>query len=152
MSRQNYREKIMAKLLTQLSIITVTNGYYTNVGGDVREWDVIPMDASECPCLIVQDGEDKIQCGHARHQHVLDVEITAVASGSTAVADARKMLGDVYDALGTDESIGGYVEDIDYEGDTIMLIHPETRIAAGSISLKLHFNTEPFDSDKFYHV
>jgi hypothetical protein len=142
----------MTALVAQLKTITTANGYTTNLGANVAEWRGYPAETSEMPIAIVRDGEDKLESEHAVHQHELEVAIEIITSGANAVSDVRKMLADVYRAIGVDTSVGGYVNEIEYTGDTLSLVHEEQKIISGLVSLLLRFKTGPFDPDKIYNV
>lgn len=148
----NVRQSIMAALKTRLQTILTTGGYNTNLGTSVEEWRGYPTDISDHPMLIIRDTEDRVTCDYAVHEHELDAELLIVSSGSTVVAEMRKMIADVYDCLGADRSIGGYITDVIYKGDTLEMLHEEQKLMAGLITITLRFQTGPFDSDKIYNV
>lgn len=148
----NSRQTMMAALKTQLETITTANGYNTNLGASIYEWRGYPADTSDMPLAIMRDNEHKVENGYHEHNHELSVDVEIIASGSSVVSEMRKMLADVYDALGGGITLGNCVYSIDYNGDSLVLVHEEQKIMSGTVALVLRFKSGAFDSDKIYNV
>lgn len=148
----NSRQTIITALLAQLSTIRVSAGYNTDLGANIEEWKGYPTGTDDMPCLIVRDVEDKVESGYAVHDHELEIEIVIVNSGATIPAVMRTMIADVYDCLGANLTLGSLAYTIEYNGDTMELLHEEQRIMQSTITISVKYKTASFDSDKIYNV
>ena len=89
------RQDIMEALDTALKTITKANGYKSNVGNSVFEWQPFPIDDEDMPTLIYKDLEDDIEVVHNYALHQLTIEIFFSSAGETSPKITREIISDV---------------------------------------------------------
>lgn len=137
------RQTIITNLISALQGITITNGYETDVGLNVFEWLQYSTDATVRPCLIVKDVKDYPEKNtDPISDRRLDIEIIAEADGTNAIADVRKIIGDVFVAIVAGGNFGGKVYWIEDTEVTMACIHEEDIIAGASIKFTFYYETE----------
>lgn len=117
------RQSIITALITRLGTITTANGYSTNLGNNVEEWQTFEADPSVADMIIVKDascslaeGEEDDNSGDCWTRK-LTVQVIIITEGKTSAAKQRNGIDDVYRAIGTDDTLGGLCEPIESEGD-----------------------------------
>ena len=137
------RQSIVNNVITALQTILVSNGFNTDVGVNVFEWLEYSTDSTVRPCLIVRDRSDKPE---KNEPHVSDrrltLEILIQTSGTACVSQARSIIGDIYDAIKTGDSFGGYVYWIEEQGDDMEAIHEEDKNCSDQLTFTLFYKTE----------
>jgi len=114
------RQQIMDALELRMKAIQGSD-YQTDIGRDVRVWNVSAINASDLPVLNIKDTDEEIE-RHASDEAwkvTLSCEISVTCSGNTAIQDIRKMIADVYCAIGADGTLNGLAIKIIPEMDTI---------------------------------
>lgn len=136
------RQTIMTAIKTRMQGILKTSSYQTDIGNHVitdRPRLLGPdgsigsaiVEASELPCVIISDPQDDIAPDtFTTDLHRLTVELEVRAENSaTTETEVRKMMADVYKAIGTDTTWGGVAvsterippdEKIHIQGDKII--------------------------------
>lgn len=133
------RQQIMTAMDTRLKTILVANGYETNLGQKVYAWKATPLDDVDLPALEYRDiANDRLEGGPiGKFRWALTIEIGIVAaSASTTIADVRKMLNDVYKAMGTDETWSTLAQWTEQPSDKVE-IEQQDKIIGGA---KILFN------------
>lgn len=104
------RQQIVDAVETRLKTIKTANGYTTNLGDKVFTWKPSPISSdNDLPCITIRDTANQRDSGTTamwRWRLTLEIEI-ACSSGTTTDDTLRKMLEDVYKAIGTDPLFGG---------------------------------------------
>lgn len=103
------RQQIITALDTRLRTITIANGYKTNAGAHVFDWLDRDLADSELDAIVYRDTNNNIISeGFDYYENRMRVEIEAKAkSAATTAAQVRKIIEDIYKAIGTDETFGG---------------------------------------------
>jgi len=110
------RQTIMDAIETRMKTILTTGGYYSNLGSNVfvfrprlAESMYTPLNASELPAVIVRDGmaaySEFTLGGKCRCDLSVELEVRC-EDGSDSADTARKLIADVYAAIGTDPKWG----------------------------------------------
>jgi len=147
------RQSIITNLLNMLQGIRISDGYKTDVGTKVFEWREIAIELADCPCLIVRDTTDEIEDqGVHDHAHKLTITVTCIAAGTSAVEDARKIEADIYEAIGTDLSIGNQAYWTEWQGSAMQVQHEENIFANILITLLVLYKTPAFNADKILNI
>lgn len=142
------RQSIIDAIETRMKTILTTGGYQTNVGQRVSVWRITPFADTELPALCIYDTTAEInQDGGIIGQftHTLGIHIEAIASGSATRADVRKMIADVFKAIGTDDSFGGLVEYTSSPSHEINLEQAEKAIGSGIIRFTVTYRTAQWE-------
>jgi hypothetical protein len=150
------RQKIVDLVLTRFKGILVSGGYETNLGQQVFGWrDTAnkPFAETELPAINIRDVRDTIQPQTAQiWHHQLEVQADIIAaSGVTTAQDIRKMLADVYKAIGVDRfwtDGGGIKRAFNTEPKTDeSALEQENKIIGGArINFVIHYRTKSFDA------
>lgn len=103
------RQKLISAMVARMQTILTTNGYETNLGNHVADWQT-NWDESELPALSVCDlvaEEDGDEDGDpfaqgALTMHTLPVQFRIFTNSNTPATELRKMIADVKKAIKTD--------------------------------------------------
>ena len=103
------RQQIITALDTRLKAIKVSGGYQTNAGLHVFDWLDRDLADAELDAIVYRDTNNNIISeGFDYYENRMRVEIEAKAkSAATTAAQVRKIIKDIYKAIGTDETFGG---------------------------------------------
>lgn len=95
------RQTILSDLLTQLQTITPANGYHTAIGDHATYWEVYPDDYNGPASIAFFDRQESIQKSNTFYNHVLTIEIQAIAYTTAAnkLVDSSNLLDDIYSAV-----------------------------------------------------
>lgn len=101
-------EEIISSFITKLQTITVLNGYLTDIGGNVNDFNdkTIPADTSEyleirdVQTNFLQKGEDGYLENAHKQQMILEV---FVQFSKKNITYARKAAADIYKMIGTNK-------------------------------------------------
>src|SRR5574338_499282 len=101
-------EEIISSFITKLQTITVLNGYLTDIGGNVNDFNdkTIPADTSEyleirdVQTNFLQKGEDGFLENAHKQQMILEV---FVQFSKKNITYARKAAADIYKMIGTNK-------------------------------------------------
>lgn len=141
------RQQIISALDTRLKTIKTIAGYQTNLGNNVFEWNNKPLAANEMPGLIYRDVSNSRQEGAiGKFRWGLNVEIEIMTSGSTAAADVRKMLADVYKAIGTDVYFSALAVTTEQpESDEMQIVKEDKKIGGALIKLSIIYDAAKWE-------
>lgn len=117
------RQQIIDAVDTQLRTIQVTNGYRTDVGTNVQEWDLTQLDPeNETDGRLEYRDEEQarvdLTVGEQTMGLVLVIRI--LTPGSTSAADIREMIGDVAKAMYEDPTFGSLADDTNQDGAALL--------------------------------
>ncbi len=93
------QQRLIDALKEQLSTIQKVNGYHTDIGKDVREWE-IGADEKDIPFVDVRDDEEIIISASGAFEYSMPLNIVVMSKGKTAREEARKMAYDVLKCIG----------------------------------------------------
>lgn len=107
----NKQQQIIDAVITRLGSIKKANGYETDIGNDVREWDTAHDNEDELPIVDVRD-DDTVAVDDSGAMFVFEMplSIEIKTAGSTSKSDARKMIFDVYKAVKQDPDFGNLAD------------------------------------------
>lgn len=146
------RQDIITALKAKLATILVANSYHTDIGAHVYEHKTGNWMANEIPGINVRDVKDLIGIHQTvDHLHHLKIELEiVVANGTSSATEMRKMIADVYKALGTDRSLGGTADDLELGedgGDELIIQEEDQSIGGAIIRLEYLFHTLAFQEN-----
>ena len=150
-------EAIYQDLITKLKTISTSaeyetgKNYETNLGVDVKDWDVQPKIDDDTPTVRIEDPlfEYEEMQEYSDHQPVdLNINIRIiVAPGVNAITELRKRGRDVFRCIGAnkqfflDKYFDTYFVPVSFEK---MIIAKEKFYTGGLIIIKCKTNTEPW--------
>ena len=130
----NKRQQIMDAVKSRLQTITTVNGYNTNLGNNVYEWKETAFAENEMPGIDYHDSRcERFDGVLNRFRWRLNVELEIATQDATAVSDVRKMIADVYKAIGTDDTWGGLAITTGQPESDEMRVMKEERFIAGAL-------------------
>src|SRR5688500_19999684 len=107
------RQALIDAVKTRAATITIANGYQTNIGSKVKEWQTTALESADLPGLVIQDplestivGEDGENSGLYRRELEIIFDAVLQESAQNAV-EARKAIADVIKMIGVDPTWGG---------------------------------------------
>lgn len=105
------RERLIA------AILTATGGKYALES---------PMDVSELPVTVVQDGNDSAETNYDFTRCVMPVSVARAEQASSPVSDVQRLqahaaLQNLIELMHADETFGGLAQGIDYVGGGIQI-------------------------------
>ncbi len=145
------RQLIINAIDSRLKLITIANGYETNIGGKVFEWRAVPVEEIDLPCIIYRDLSSvnsvlTIGIG-GYHESNLNIEVEVIcAAGSVTPSTIRKMLADVIKAIGVDATWSGLASSTDPVSDAITIEQNEKIIGGANITFTITYRTKRWDA------
>lgn len=146
------RLDIMQALGAALETITTVNGYVTNAGNKVFEWQPFPLTVAQTPGIIYRDTDDPIEVIHNYALHVLGVEIYFAGSGTESPTTVRNVLADINDAIyaqkdaNKDTYFSQLVLNIDPVSSPIEADQARKKIAGSTATYDFYFLTPKLSS------
>lgn len=147
------RQRIVDVVATRLATITVANGYKTNAGNSVHRWLGFAIGKDLLPAIQYKDTFDnQDQATIGRVDHTLTIDLQLISSRNTdATEDAaeeeiRKIIADLNQMVGTDETWSDLAEDTELIDDELDMEQLENRQWGATISLIIEYRTDRFNS------
>lgn len=145
------REKIIAKVLERMTLIKVADGYETDFGLNVHDWEV-NFNKQDFPALSVCDlfEENELlnrQPTASRQMNALPIQIRLFAE---TVAELRKGITDVNKAIKIDSRWAFLEEPLALhtlpKGSGIIVSEDTFEIAGAAVNIEIVYMTNVFDS------
>ncbi len=132
----NIRQQIIDALETRLNTISGIE--------KVVVWRASDLAPAELPAILIRDTLDTMPAdgvGAGRIDHDLDVDITAMFSGTTSATDAREMIADIVAAIGTDPTFSGLAFDTVLVSADLDLEDSAQLVAAAQINIIIRYRS-----------
>jgi hypothetical protein len=100
-----HRQDIVYKIVEQLKTITSQNGFYSDAGTNVLEWQDLPSSGAVLPAIIVKDTHDKVAKRGSTIRHKLKVKVGIFVGDTDAAWNIREISADVIKVFGQVESL-----------------------------------------------
>jgi hypothetical protein len=140
------RQKIITTLDARLKAILQANGYATDVGKNVYDWRTEGLSEDFLPALIYRDVSCETEItGLEVFTHHLKIQIVIAATGSTSMAEIRKMLADINKAIGVDLSWGDLALLTERIGDESISETEEDKFSGCQTIVMITFRTRGWD-------
>lgn len=150
------RQKIVSVIIDSLKEIKIMNGYQTNLGSRIEDWetdwqedDLIDAPATSVCDLIAEVDEDKLN--EAFDLYSLPIQIRTSFSSAVRASNARLYLGDVLKALkplkdgfGTAGQV--LAETVDLKREGFVLADDGFKVAATAVEITVTYYTERFNA------
>lgn len=114
------RQQILDALAARLATILIANGYKTDMGSHVEEWDTVPLDQNVETIQVEYRDEGGTRGYEAVGEHLHTLPVTfriRVKDNTTALATLRNAEADLYQAICQDVTFGGLAQDANQEGE-----------------------------------
>lgn len=136
------RQQIVDAIKTRFQGITIANGYNSNLGSNVFEWRVTNLNNTEFPACVYRDVTNIRQEGAiGSFRWALNIEIQLITDGGTSAAEIRKIIADVYKAIGTDSKWSGIAVTTEQpESDEMDVEQHEKKQAGALIKLSIIYD------------
>jgi hypothetical protein len=140
------RQQIITALDARLKAILKAGGYATDAGKNVYDWRTETIPEDFLPALIYRDISCETEItGLEVFTHSLKIMIVIAASGSTSMAEIRKMLADIDKAIGTDLTWGGLALLTARIGDESLVDTEENKFSGCQTIVMVTFRTRGWD-------
>src|SRR5690348_13213846 len=103
------RQTLIDRVTTRFALIRTANGYQTNVGATVKEWQTTALDENEIPAILIEDPIAKVRPdpqgpNSSKRTWATEITVKAVLQESAQNAvEARKAISDINKAVGVDQ-------------------------------------------------
>jgi hypothetical protein len=146
------RQTLVDRILARFALITTGNGYQTNVGAKVREWQTTPLDENELSTILVRDPIASVRpdpngpnsSKHTWAQQII-VDVVLPESGQNAV-EARKAIADINKAVGVDQTWGGLARRSEQVNEKVMLDKPGGRVGGAQVIFNVITSRKPWEA------
>lgn len=137
------RQSIITALDTRLRTITIANGYQTNAGQRVFDWLDRDLADTELDAIVYRDPANEIsQETFSQVDNRVRVEIEVkTKSASTTGAQVRKLIEDVYKAIGTDETFGGLAHEAQPVSENIDIQQADKIMGSATLVIDIYYMT-----------
>lgn len=133
------RQKIIDAVRARLGTIRIANGYTTDIGAVVLEWQTTPIPIESLPAVCFKDTEAEIVEWTMRERdNRVALVIEAVGRDITA-ATARLYLEDIYRVIGADETWGGLALLTEPAGDSIELSTDDEDVGRATVRITIEY-------------
>lgn len=138
------RQQIISAVDAKFKTILTTNGYFTNLGQNVTEWDRRPLAAEETFRLTYRDEEEgRVQATVGEQDIGLMLTIWVLAKSGTSAADIRKMIADVAKAMYADPSWSNLASDTLQDGAVKLDKDEAADVASGAeIKFRVEYSVD----------
>lgn len=137
------RQQILSAIDTRLKTIKTINGYETNLGNKIYAWKATPLDDVDLPAAeyrdIANDHFKPAPIGSFRWALTIEIGVIT-ASGTTTISDIRKMIGDVYKAIGTDITWSTLAQWTEQPSDKVEIEQQEKTIGGAKIVFQIIYD------------
>jgi len=127
----NALQTLVDRILARFALIKIADGYQTNLGLALKEWQTTPVDDTELTekpaILLVRDfvatrQPDKDGENSSRHTWKTQIVVDAVLQESAqSPVEGRKALSDLRKAVGVDPTWGGLARRSEESSEKLML-------------------------------
>lgn len=140
-------QKIMDAVKARLVTIDGTGSYNTDLSSSVYEWSPV-LEISKLPAAVYRDTGQTLGEEISKHLHTLAVEVSlTVASGASTLADLRKLIADVYRAVGVDQQWSALAILTEWQGFSISYDEESKDIASALVTFLINYRTQEFNPD-----
>lgn len=106
------RQDIIDDLIDRFGDMTTTTGYSTQYKL-VADWRLASIDVSDLPAIVLEDREESVvTIADAIAQMKLKLDVYIVVKASTAPADLRKYIADIFKCIGEDPTCSGTCDEV----------------------------------------
>jgi hypothetical protein len=146
----NERQTLVDRILARFALITVANGYQTNIGAKVKEWQTTPLDENELTTIMVHDPIAQIRTdpkGENSSKHTWATQIVVDAflqEAAQNAVEARKAISDINKAVGVDQTWGALARRSEQVSEKIMT--DATRVAGVQIIFNVITSRKPWEA------
>lgn len=141
------RQRIFAAVVAQMRTIRTANGYQTDAGALVEEWQT-HFDEAELPAISVFDMPESSETPHrgsVMATHMLPIQVRIFTRSNTPATELRKMIGDVLTAVGKDPRWGGLAIDTVPDKSGFVIPEDSFEIAGAAVSFSVEHMTKTFN-------
>ena len=138
------RQQIIDKIDARFKTITTANGYKTNLGSHVFDWLDRELADSELDALAYRDVVNEIEPGTIHeytNQLRLEIEVRT-KNATTTAKQVRKMIEDVYKAIGTDDRWSGLATDTQPVSEIIDIQQYDKIMGSAIIAVVIEYDTD----------
>lgn len=137
-----------------MATITTANGYTSNVGQKVTEWQTTPVEMGERPCILLSDPQetnlgppDGGNKNSAHRTFGIEFEVMLLLAEVNQTAEkARQAEADVINAIGTDQTFGGLLRRAEPGSSELKLDGDGTRISGVRMTFTAEYGRKPWSA------
>jgi hypothetical protein len=143
------REQIMAAVAVRFALIKPANGYETTIGERTHKWRVTDINDAELPAHNFRDVSCEIEQAVSKlHFHTLKIESVAVAKKPIDMAVdkfGRKMIADIWKAIGVDRQWSGLASDTNPVRDEMDIEQDDRQLVGVRVEFEIKYRTLSFN-------
>lgn len=154
----NKQQLIFDAVKARAATITTANGYTSNVGQKVNEWQMTPIDVANdptlLPCICLNDPVEANlgpppNSNDQSATRLFGIEFEAsllLAETNQTAAKARQARADFIKAIGTDPRFGGLAVRTEPGDSELVMDADGTRISGVRVKFTVKYNRRPWES------
>jgi len=140
------QQQVIDAVKALLENITRDNEYNTDLGLNVKEW-YLDGEETDAPYTDVRDNDDVVVESNGGFEWTLPLDILSVAGGETSRVEARKMIGDIYQALGTRPTLNDLVSCIEPVKHRLLSEKGSALVSGVLVTIKVSFATDTWSDE-----
>lgn len=133
------RQQIIDAVRARLATIRIANGYATDIGANVLEWQTTPIPVESLPAVCMRDTETEIEAWTMRERDNRVALVIEAVGQDISPALARSYLEDIYRAIGADETWGGLALLTEPAGDSIELMINDEGVGRATVRITIEY-------------
>ncbi len=139
------RQSIVNAVRQRLGTILTANGYNTDIGANVLEWQTTPVPSGDLPAVTFRDTDSETEAWTMSERDVkLKVAIEAFGSDVSASV-LRNYIEDIYAAIAVDETWGGLALVTEPVSDTIDMRKADEGIGRAQVNITIEYQAQKWE-------
>lgn len=147
------RQDIVAAVKARMATIITANGYTSNVGQKIFEWQLKPVEPADLPCILLSDpveenlGAGEVGKNSSHRTFGLEFEISLLlAEADATAAKARVAIADVIKAIGADQQWNMLARRTEPVSDELILDSEGARISGVRMKFTVEYGRRTWES------
>lgn len=139
------RQSIIDAVRTRLGTIRTANGYGTDIGTNVLEWQTAPVPSGDLPAVSFRDADNEVAEWTMRERDNRVAVVIEAFGRDVTPGTVRQYAEDIYAAIAVDETWGGLALVTDPVSDTIDLKTTEEGVGRATVRILIEYQTAKWD-------
>ena len=143
------RQQIVDKVKERFALIRIANGYLTEAGANLKEWQTTALEDDELPATNIFDGKEKASIkdkNSGTYTALLQITVNFVfREADLTPAAARNALADASKAIGVDPKWGGLARHTLPDSEEVVMDPKSQKLAGARITFIVEYSRKPWE-------
>jgi len=139
------RQGILDAVRTRLGRIRKANGYRTDIGANVLEWQTAPVPSADLPAISFRDAENEIAEWTMRERDNRVAVVIEAFGRDVPPSTVRQYVEDIYAAIAVDETWGGLALVTEPVSDEIEFRTAEEGVGRATVRILIEYQTAKWE-------